>query len=143
MAPDSLRIILIPNLRSVHFKGFKVTSFSSSLPWIVKSFTHVDSTESPLEDISIDVMAHRRMLEASDFWPQFLWTPCRQLDILLAGLPFLRRVKFSLTIHEPEDSSLGDFDEKIRESFPVLLARPGTVLEVSVGVAHTMYGVPT
>ena len=139
MTPDSLKIILIPNLRSVHFNGFKVTSFSSSLPWIVKAFSHVGSTSSPLEDVSICAMAHRRMLdETSGLGSPFLWTPCRQLDGLLAGpgLPLLRSVKFSLTVREPEESSLPDFDRKIRESFTAVSARPGTVLEVSVGSAH-------
>jgi len=85
-------------------------------------------------------MVHRRMLdETSGLGAQFLWTPCRQLDALLAGpgLPFLRKVEFSLTVREPEETSLRDFDRKIRESFAAVSARPGTVLEVSVGVAHT------
>jgi len=60
------------------------------------------------------------------------------LDEFLAGaaLPFLRKVKFSLTVLDLVNISLHDFDRKIRESFVAVSARPGTFLEASVGVAH-------
>jgi len=129
VTPDFLRIVLIPNLRSVHFNCLKQT-----LPWVVKAFNPVGFSSSPLEDISISVALHRTTLDETSVAEQFFWIPCRQLVKILAGgaLPFLRKVKISLTVRDAEESSLHDFDRKIRESFAAVLARPGTVLGVSV-----------
>jgi len=77
---------------------------------------------------------HRMTLNETSVAEQSFWIPCRQLVEILAGggLPFLRKVKISLAVHDADESSLCDFDRKIRESFAAVLARPGTVLEMSV-----------
>ena len=50
------------------------------------------------------------------------------------GLPFLYKVKFSLAVRGSAKSSLRDLGRKIQGSFAAVSARPGTVLEVRLGV---------
>lgn len=71
------------------------------------------------------------------YWASY---PHEAKDLIYgAALPFLRKVKFSLTVLNPAESSVRFFDWKIRESFVAVSARPGTLLEVSVEVTHIYF----
>ena len=130
---DFWRIMLNPVLRWAHFK--------KTLPWIVQAFNNIGSSSAPLENISVSVTKPRTMLDNESVGEIYFWTPCRQLDEYLAGaaLPFLRKVRFSLTVLDSVENSVRHFDRKIRESFVAVSARPGTLLEVSVRVAHIYF----
>jgi len=115
---------------------FSPVHFKWMLFWIIRAFNHLGSSSVPLENISISVTKHRIIIDEESVGEMYFWIPCRQLDKFLAGaaLPFLRKVKFSLTVLDPVESSVRDFDRKIRESFVAVSARPDTLLEVSVTV---------
>ncbi|RDB15849.1 hypothetical protein Hypma_003717 [Hypsizygus marmoreus] len=137
-----LQLNQIPNLHTLRLTGFKATAFFSSIHWMVKLFANLTDSL-PLEEIEISFMAHRRMLpnvdniRESSIGERMLWVPLRELDALLMRkeLSCLHRVQFSLTVREPAENSILEFEQKLQESLPALRARTGDLLHIAVSTS--------